>query len=332
MNSIATDMAPVREQLDFWADLIARNVNPMRIEVAGPHPFRGKVQARAVAGLAVSAVSGAGFRALHGRSEVALTDKHFHVACVHLGGEARITHGDELVCLRHGDVFLTEPRCHFALGLEEPWRHLVVAFPTHWLDGRLTRPELASRAVLRAQPLARFWARHLADGYALADALSPVAAALFAQYSIDLLAQALEEQGRPPYSPTKAWRAGVFLRACRLITLEFGDPTLTPERIAAGAQVSTRTLDRIFSDHGETVMRRTYDERVHQAARLLQDAGAAHRTITEIAFACGFNDASHFGRAFVARVHMTPSRWRRRGSDGRPINLHASSMPSLCRA
>ena len=246
MNSIATDMAPVREQLDFWADLIARNVNPMRIEVAGPHPFRGKVQARAVAGLAVSAVSGAGFRALHGRSEVALTDKYFHVACVHLGGEARITHGDELVCLRHGDVFLTEPRCHFALGLEEPWRHLVVAFPTHWLDGRLTRPKLASRAVLRAQPRARFWARHLADGYAMADALSPVAAALFAQHSIDLLAQAFEEQGRPLYSPTKAWRAGVFLRACRVITLEFGDPTLTPERIAAGAQVSTRTWTASF--------------------------------------------------------------------------------------
>ena len=33
-------------------------------------------------------------------------------------------------------------------------------------------------------------------------------------------------------------------------------------------------------------------------------------TYAVIAFACGFNDASHFGRVFAARMHMTPSRWR----------------------
>ena len=39
---------------------------------------------------------------------------------------------------------------------------------------------------------------------------------------------------------------------------------------------------------------------------------AFHRSVTEIAFACGFNDASHFGRVFAAKMHMTPSQWRQR--------------------
>lgn len=310
MDPITTDMVAQRERPDFWADLISRQVNPMRIEVAGDHPFRGEVRARSIAGLAVSAVSGQGLRALHGRAEVGLTGRHFHVAGVHLGGEARILHREEEVCLQPGDVFLTDSRCRFALDLERPWRHLVVALPTHWLDGRLTRPELVSGAVLRDQPLARLWARYLADGYALADELSPAAATLFAQHSTDLLAQALEERGYLRPGPSQAWRAGLFLRACRLIALEYGDPALTPGRIASVLHVSTRTLARIFSDHGETVMRRIYDERVRQAAKLLLDAAAAHRSVTDIAFACGFNDASHFGRVFAARMHMTPSRWR----------------------
>jgi AraC family transcriptional activator of tynA and feaB len=215
--------------------------------------------------------------------------------------------------LRRGDVFLTDSRDCFELGLERPWKHLVVVLPAHILDGRLTRPELAAGAVLRDQPLARLWARHLSDGYALADALSPAATALFGQHSVDLLAQALEERGQQRPGRSDAWRAGVYLRACRLISLEFADPALTPDGVASVLQVSTRTLARIFAEHGETVMRHIYHERIARAARLLADPGVAHRSVTDIAFACGFNDTSHFGRVFAARMLMTPSRWRQQG-------------------
>lgn len=103
----------------------------------------------------------------------------------------------------------------------------------------------------------------------------------------------------------------MYLRACRLIALKFGDPNLAPDRIARELGVSTRTLARIFAMHNETVMHRVFDERVRQAAKLLSAPEAAHRSVTEIAFACGFKDSSHFGRVFAAQVQMTPSQWRR---------------------
>jgi AraC-like DNA-binding protein len=313
MDAITTDAIPVRERREYWADLISRQVNPMQIEAAGDCPLRGRVQPRSVGGFPVALVSGQGIHAVHGRAEVARTDRPFHIACVHLSGEARILHRGEEVCLRRGDVFLTDSRDCFELGLERPWKHLVVVLPAHILDGRLTRPELAAGAVLRDQPLARLWARHLSDGYALADALSPAATALFGQHSVDLLAQALEERGQQRPGRSDAWRAGVYLRACRLISLEFADPALTPDGVASVLQVSTRTLARIFAEHGETVMRHIYHERIARAARLLADPGVAHRSVTDIAFACGFNDTSHFGRVFAARMLMTPSRWRQQG-------------------
>jgi AraC family transcriptional regulator, positive regulator of tynA and feaB len=282
----------------------------LRFEAAGELPFRGEMQAQAVSGLAVVMISGQGVHGSHGRAEVARTDRHFHVACVHLDGETRLIHRDEQVSLRRGDVFLVDSRRRFALRLEQPWKHLVVAFPTHWLDSRLSRPERASGAVLHAEPLAHLWARHLADGYSLADALSPDAETLFARHSIELLAQALNERRDTPRLPSEAGRAAIFLRACRLISLEFSDPALTPLRIASKLHVSTRTLDRIFAERNETVMRRVYDERIRQAAKLLTDVAAGHRSVTEIAFVCGFNDGSHFGRVFTERMHITPCRWR----------------------
>jgi len=300
----------VRERVDFWEDLVARQLLPMCLETAGPLPFRGEIQAQVVSGLTVVMISGQGVLGSHGRAEIARIDRHFHVACVHLGGETRLVHSDEEVILRRGDVFLVDSRRHFALGLEQPWRHLVVAFPTHWLDSRLARPDLASVVVPRDQPLAQLWARHLADGYRLADALSPEAETLFAQHSVELLVQALNERRDTPATTPEAARAALFLRACRLISLEFGDPSLAPHGIASKLNVSTRTLERIFAEHSGTIMRHVYDERTRQAAKLLADAGTGQRSVTDVAFACGFNDSSHFGRVFAGRMHITPSRWR----------------------
>jgi len=312
MVQTTSGIVPERERVDFWEDLVASRLLPMRLEPAGQLPFRAEIQAQAISGLAVVMISGQGVYGSHGRAEVARTNRHFHLACVHLDGETRLIQRDEQVTLRRGDVFLVDSRRHFALGLEQPWKHLVVAFPTHWLDGRLARPELASGAILRDHSLAHLWGRHLADGYNLAGALSPDGETLFAQHSVELLAEALNERQDRQRTPSEARRAALFLQACRVIALEFGDPTLTPHRLASKLQVCARTLDRIFADRNETVMRRVYDERIRQAAKLLVDVGAAHRSVTEIAFTCGFNDASHFGRVFTGRMHMTPSRWRER--------------------
>ena len=59
-------------------------------------------------------------------------------------------------------------------------------------------------------------------------------------------------------------------------------------------------------------MRRVFAERLRQAARLLAAPESTHRSVTDIAFACGFNDLSHFGRLFSGTMHITPSEWRRR--------------------
>jgi transcriptional regulator GlxA family with amidase domain len=59
-------------------------------------------------------------------------------------------------------------------------------------------------------------------------------------------------------------------------------------------------------------MRCVFDERVRQAARLLAAPESAHRSVTDIAFACGFNDVSLFGRISAGKRHMRLSECRRR--------------------
>jgi AraC family transcriptional activator of tynA and feaB len=310
MIAMTTDSVRPQERVEYWEDLVTRHVTPMRIEPSRRSPLRGEVHAQVIGNITVAEVFGFGMNASHTRAEIAHTAGHLYAACVNLDGDARIKRRGEQITFQKGDVFITDSRQEFTLDLERPWRHLVVSLPTHWIDGRVARPELLAGMVVRGHPLTRLWATHLADGFAMASTFSPGAGTLFVRHSVELLGQALDEVHYDQPTPSDAARAAMYLHACHLIALRFGDPGLGPDQISRALQISIRSLARMFAAHNETVMRRIFDERVRQAMKLLKAPEAAHRSITEIAFACGFNDSSHFGRVFAARAQMTPSLWR----------------------
>jgi AraC-like DNA-binding protein len=54
-------------------------------------------------------------------------------------------------------------------------------------------------------------------------------------------------------------------------------------------------------------MKQALAERVKQAATLLAYPVVAYRTVTDIAYSCGFSDSSHFGRVVAAQMMVTPT-------------------------
>ena len=80
------------------------------------------------------------------------------------------------------------------------------------------------------------------------------------------------------------------------------------ERLARVSHVSEAHFARSFKEaFGIPPHRYLLTRRIERAKTLLRDT---ELSITDIAFACGFNYSSHFGRVFAARRGMTPSRWR----------------------
>lgn len=49
-------------------------------------------------------------------------------------------------------------------------------------------------------------------------------------------------------------------------------------------------------------------------AAMLRDLTRRHQTITQIAFQCGCNNATHFGVAFKRRFDLTPREYRARAA------------------
>ena len=97
------------------------------------------------------------------------------------------------------------------------------------------------------------------------------------------------------------------------IDAQLADPSLTAHRVAFAQGLSRRRLDQILlGSLGTSLSAQIWMRRLTQAASDLLDSRFASKTVTQIAFGVGFEDAAHFARAFRRRYHCTPSEWRQR--------------------
>jgi len=89
-----------------------------------------------------------------------------------------------------------------------------------------------------------------------------------------------------------------------------GDTSLTPQQIARSHGLSERQLHRVFQNAGVSLGRWIRQTRLDRCAADLANPSLRDRSITDIAFEWGYNDAAHFSRAFRAEFDRTPREYR----------------------
>ena len=139
----------------------------------------------------------------------------------------------------------------------------------------------------------------------------------------DTLAPTSEAMRMPSFDPAgsrmttsaaSAQRGGmraVRLKAVRMILeRRFTEPDFSAQKLGAAAGLSERYVNELLYEAGASFTMRLLELRLRKAAELL--ASPSERRISEIAFACGFNDLSYFNRCFRRRFGLTPSAARGR--------------------
>jgi len=90
-----------------------------------------------------------------------------------------------------------------------------------------------------------------------------------------------------------------------------GERTFSATFLASRVGLSRRRLDEIFvKSFGRPVTAYIWERRLERAKHMLDDGCYRGQTITEIAFSVGFENTSHFSRAFKNRYGTSPSDWR----------------------
>ncbi|MEJ1962050.1 MAG: helix-turn-helix domain-containing protein [Gammaproteobacteria bacterium] len=98
--------------------------------------------------------------------------------------------------------------------------------------------------------------------------------------------------------------------ARRFIEAHLKDPDLTPRVVAGALRVSPRYLRMLFAEEQKTVSAYILRRRLEACAKQISSALWRGRTITNIAFACGFNSTAHFTRVFRNHFRLTPGQYR----------------------
>jgi AraC-like DNA-binding protein len=152
--------------------------------------------------------------------------------------------------------------------------------------------------------LARVLASHLRSIESNADGLD-VAGAASAVHAASTLATAVLRLMRPGHREQQ--NAGLVLAARRMIELDHGDARLSAEAIAARLGCSRTQLFSAFQAENLSLADCLRDARLNRGKMLLADRS---RPVDEVAWLCGYSDASAFGKAFRRAFGMTPGEWR----------------------
>lgn len=190
-----------------------------------------------------------------------------------------------------------------------------IAFPTALLSRNLllqvqAAPEAAMRTGTAAQMCFELARTCIAQAAAVSDAVG----ATLGDSLAELAKLAIIEQSSGKRGETI--RETLRTRILGFINRNLADPDLTIERIAARMHCTKRYLHKVFSEEGETLSQYIWSRRLELCRAQLLRPDLSGKSITEIAFACGFSNAAHFSRSFRARFGESPRAFRRAALDG----------------
>lgn len=126
---------------------------------------------------------------------------------------------------------------------------------------------------------------------------------------ISLIRPTFTSSDNKPSTYNEKIQKSYFEKAQRCIEAMLSNFELTPEMIASELGTSKRTLHRIFAQNGLSIGRYILDRRLDKCASEFESENDIQK-ISAVAFAWGFNDVSHFSRAFKSRFGVSPRGFR----------------------
>ena len=298
----STDAARAQERYSYWREALCQTVFKFSIE-AMPEHFAARMAARSCGPLRFFRSESSGYLIARTQRDVDNAPADHYCVYLQMRGRAVIEQGGKTLVYGVNDILVSDGRYPFRADLSGAGARAIAVIPRATIDRRA--PWLARQPQHRLANTSRFVdlaGRHIMELTADSSTLGDGAAAMLTDNLCNLLALATAPDVAPgrldPELQTEA-----LLAFCRQ---HLHRPDLSPQFVADHFGISVRTLHLRFQKTGQSFGRWLLERRLDACRAALRDGTQHTLNISEIAYRWGFNDLSHFNKAFRARFNETP--------------------------
>jgi AraC-like DNA-binding protein len=317
MISWSTANYPRIERYDVWDQQLRAAYCGYDLDKPFQLDFEAMSRSRDAEGLTVIDCVCDPFSATRPRSYVGRDSEEVFGIQLVLDGREEVCMDGQSILLTRGDLLLWDSARPIKFCVREKLHKFSVVTPLsrfrHWLPAswdRIPRKlENGSNAAnLLSAHMQALFTYFLDDDTVNSDGLS--------EATLGLVVNAI---GRTSQHSPGTLRAAQILGIKQYIDRNLAQPDLSPSTIAAANNISVRYLHWLFEPAGVTVSQYVIRQRLLRCRRELSSALMRNRTITEIAFSWGFQDATHFSRRFKLEFGLSARDFRRKACDVRPM-------------
>jgi AraC-like DNA-binding protein len=308
---LSTDQVRPWERVEFWREMVCRLFAEVELASRLGADFRGEMAGRPWGPMRITDVRAKAQSVQRRLREARSEAQDCYFAVLLLAGTELVEQDGRESLLHPGDMTVYDAARPHRLLFSSDFRKLILNIPRASLRERVAGLERFTALRIPARDgvgaVASGFLRSFADN---AARLSAAESAALAEQALDLLALAIASV-RPVDLAFSRSRSLSLCRVKAFLEQHLADPDLDADAVARGTGLSPRYTNKLFEDEGTSLMRYVWKRRLERCrGEMLDPAHAGHR-LSEIALRWGFNDLSHFSRAFRIQFGDAPRDYRR---------------------
>ncbi len=311
-QSLSTDGVPTRQRLDYWMETVGSLYCQLECEPPDEDPIFGDIQFSRIGELHFTRLQSNGRRVWRTPARISASNDDHCLVIIQRQGNAVVRQDGREATVRPGDFVFNDCTRPYELLFDASGHELFVL--------RLARAQLENHVGNLEELTAMAVRSEGAPGQLLLsmvdtlqrdiDQLHPSSAIAVSEGIASIIAAGLRSLPGANIRKPSNLTAYHLARIKAHVQKHLRDPALSIGSIVAAVGLSPDHVCRLFRNEPLSLSRMIWQQRVDACRRELVDPRSASRSISDIAFSWGFNDAAHFSHSFRKQVGLSPREWR----------------------
>lgn len=328
MQRYSTHQVPAVDKVAYWNGVITGLFAPLETTPLGQGEFDAQLSSVALGRSHLTHIESKPASICRRATLPAPGSARKYLLHMQLEGRLQIAQDGHESWIEPGDLLLSDSSQPYTLHHDEPCTTLVLSIHAEQLKHHVPAPEQVLGLKLSSHDGFTQTTANLMQGV-WRQAQAPMSAEVGDRVADSILnmyaTTLLSTQATPDNETAVATSRRVLIT--RFIESHLRDSELSAKRVASEFGISVRYLHMLFSSSGETVADYILRRRLEHCMKQLRDTLWAKRTIIEIAFGWGFQNATHFARVFRNHSGMSPREYRAAAREQMAVERRVADLP-----